>query len=386
MSLIKPKPGATAARSPAGRGGASKPRFEYKARSPEQVRAQASRAVGGRDSFFSEDIQFFTPRVGENNVRILPPPPDADWGHYGLNVAVHYGIGADESAYLCPKKMKDEPCPLCEERDRATNAGEDDLADALKPSYRVAVFVIDRAQEAKGPLLWNIAGGLDKDITKLCIDPKSGSVLAVDDPNDGYDLSFSREGEGMKTKYKGIQFSRQSSPLADDPDVGEKWLAYVLDHNIESCLKFFDADYISKVFEGQAPPETKEEKAAGGRDSKGGDAGRRRVAPRGEAAAPAAAPKPRIQPRGAAAKAPEPEPEPAGDEQPPTWEELEQLDEDGCAAVIDAFQLDPGTTEFDSIDALRDWIAEQLQIEKPAPAPAAAGGSWKDRLKKKIGK
>lgn len=378
MPLVKPKTGgATAGRSLVGRTASKPSAFQYKPRSAEQVRAQATRSVGGRDSFFTDAVQFFTPRVGDNNVRILPPPDDK-WGHYGLNVCVHYGIGADESAYLCLKKMKDEACPLCEERDRATSAGEDELADALRPNYRVAVWVIDRAQETKGPLLWNIAGGLDKDISKLCFDPKSGEVLNVDNPDEGYDLSFTRTGEGIKTKYSGIQFARHPSPLADDADVAAEWLAFVTTNNIEECLKFYEYDYITKVFEGQAPPAAK------------GEEERKPAQRGGKADKPAAAPaKPKIQPRGAAAKPPPPKEPPPDEDVPPTWEELEAMDEDAMGAVIEAFgiEIEEGK-EFESVEDLRAFIAEALQIEEPAPEPAkpAAGGSWRDKLNAKLNK
>lgn len=387
MALIKPRTPAPATSRPrvgVRPAAGAAPRFQYNARTPEQVRERAQRAIGGKDSFFSSEVQFFTPRVGDNNVRILPPPVDADWGHYGLNLCVHYGIGSDQSAYLCASKMKGEPCPLCEERDKATSAGEEELADALRPNYRVAVYVIDRAQEAKGPLLWSIAAGLDKDITKLCIDPANGEVLNVDDPNDGYDLNFTREGEGMKTKYKGIQFSRKSSPLSDDPEAAEAWLAHAAEHRIDTCLQYFDYDYVSKVFEGQAPPEKEEAPAAPARTA--------RVAPRGAkpaAEAPAPAPRTRIQPRAAVkAAAPAPEPEQAD---LPTWEELEALDEDGLAQLGEEAELVFPDDGFNSLEELRDFVAEALGIAPPAPAPApaaAAGakGSWRDRLSKLQGK
>lgn len=396
MSLVKPRAGATkpavAARvaprvgarpatRPAAAGGGFK--FEYRGRTGDQVRERASRALGGRDSFFNSDVQFLTPRVGDNNVRIMPPPPDkADvWGHYGMQLPVHYGIGADQSAYVCVNKLRGEDCVLCAERARAAGAGEEELADALKPNYRVAIYVIDRAQESKGPMIWNMPAGVDKDVTKLCIEPGSGEVLLVDDPEVGYDLSFVREGEGLKTKYKGIQFSRKPSPLADDPEVAATWLQYIVEHPIDDCLVFHDQDYIAKVFEGQAPPATKEEEAAP----------RRGPAPRGAAAKPAPAaapPKPRVQPRGAAKPAPAPEPEPApeGGGGWPTWDELQALDEDGLGGLVEEAGISDQVPAdgFESVDDLRLWVADQLQIEVPAeePAPAAkpAAGNWRDKL------
>lgn len=364
MSLIKSR--TTTANKPKV-GSSSK--FQYRARSPEQVRERAQRQIGGRDGYFNSDAQFYTPREGDNTVRILPPPPDSDWGHYGINIVGHYDIGADSSAYLCLDKMRGEPCPICEERARATAAGEEDLADALRPGYRVGIYVIDRAQESKGPLLWNMAGGLDKDITKLCIHPKTGEVLPVDDPDDGYDLIFSREGQGLKTKYKGVQFDRASSPLSDDPDAAEKWLQYVVDHSLENQLQFFDYEYTKKAFAGQPPPADEDETKS--------------IPESKPKAADKPVERPKLATRGKAAAKPTPPPEPAKEEQVelPTWDDLQAMDEDTLAALGEEAGLEFPADGFDSLESLRTWTAEQLQIEEPKPAPAVAKGSWKDRLK-----
>lgn len=360
MAIVKPK---TRVGSSVRTGGV---KFQYKARTPEQVRERAQRQIGGRDSYFNSEIQFFTPREGDNNVRILPPPPDADWGHYGVGVVVHYSIGADQSAYLCAARMKDEPCPICEERDRATSADEEALADSLRPSFRTAVYVIDRAQEGKGPLLWNIAAGLDKDITKLCIDPASGEILPVDDPNDGYDLNFTREGQGLKTKYKGIQFSRKSCPLADEPEQAEEWLKHIVEHPIDGELQYYDYDYISKVFAGQAP--AKED---------GEDTTTTTATTKTKTATKPAVIKTKITPRGKAKV----------DEDSLTWTDLEALDEDALISLGEEKNLN-FPDSFDSVDNLRNWVAEQLGIEEDkepeAPAeekPTTTKASWRDRLK-----
>jgi len=371
MSLIKK-------RTATGRPRTGGVKFEYRARTPEQVRALAQRQIGGRDSYFNSDIVFFTAREGDNNVRILPPPPDADWGHYGVSIACHYDIGPDKSAYLCRDKMLSEECPICAERAAATAAGEDDFADVLKPGYRTAVYIIDRNQEGKGPMLWNVSGGLDKDITKLCIDPATGEILPVDDPNDGYDLAFVREGTGLKTKYKGVQFARKASPLSDDPEAAEAWLEHIVAHPIDKCLVYHEYDYIKKVLEGQAPAADTDAEAA--KPAAGAKAKLAR-----KAAEPAATGgRPRIQPRGKAAA---PATEAVG---LPTYDDVQSMDEDTLAALGEEQELEfPEGEGFGSIEELRAWICEQLGLEgtepESAPEPAAGKASWRDKLRKQTG-
>lgn len=383
MGLIRRK--AAGASAPAATAPSSRPaikktgsfKFDYARRSQEQVRTYAA-SISGRDNYIKQEIPFFTPRVGDNLIRILPPPSKEKaeaWGHYGVKLALHYGIGVDESAYLCAAKMKSEACPICDERERASRAGEGDLADSLRPRFPVAVFVIDRGQESKGPMLWMIPTGVDKDIVKLVIEPGTGEVLPVDHPDEGFDLAFSREGQGLKTKYGGYKFARRSSPLHDDPAVAEAWLRFICEHPIDEQLVYYEAPYIEEVLSGQAPAQPRED--------------------RGEERSPAAKKKggeeearPSLKRRGAApAAAKEPEPKPEEEEELPTYEELCELDEEELATLGEqaGVKFPDAEDAFGSIEDLRDFIAKELGIEIPEPGPetaAASTPSWKQRLQK----
>jgi hypothetical protein len=344
--------------------------FQYKGRTPEEVKERASRAVGGRDGYFHPDIKYFTAREGLNTIRILPMPSTKDWRHYGFTIYAHYEIGPDKSAYLCLAKMKGEECPICEERSAASNAGEDELAKMLRFGERVPMFVVDRAHEGDGPMIWNVSGGMDKDISKLCVDPGTGEILLVDHPEDGYDFSFTRTGTGLKTKYSGYQFSRRTSALSDDPKVAEAWLQYITDHAIDDMLVFKDAEYIAKVLDGQpapssAPvaeeqpnPRTATTTASGGRGN-----GKARIAP---------------------AKDPEPAKEaPAGDDTP-TWAELLEMDETQLGELGDSYEDFPWPAELEDVDAMRKHVADTLGVEIPPPPPASGGNaSWKERFRSK---
>ena len=376
MALVKPRGTTAAART-------TRPVFEYKARTPEQVRARAT-ATSGRDSFVSGDVQFFTPADGPNTIRILPPPPDAEWRHYGFTIFAHNDIGADEAQYLCRSKMLNEPCACCEERDRASGAGEDDLVDALYARQSTLIYVIDRKNEDKGPLLWRISAGskksMDTRLLNLCIDPATGEVLSVDNPEEGYDLSFVRVGKGRDTTYTGHQFSRRPSPLSDDPELAAKWLQYVIENALDSdkVIKFYDYDYVKQVLEGQHPPAPAE------------PAPQTRTTAH-KPATPAAAPV--IKPR--AAPAPAAPPVQAAAAQGPlvdvTYEELQQLDQVGLEGLFNEAQFVPPAEGFNDIEELRQYIADQLQLEPPPPpepaaAAAPAAGGWRARLAAQTGK
>lgn len=352
MSLIKSRTGT------AGKSGGKTGSFKYQARSAEEVKERANRSLGNRDSFFNSEVEFFSPKKGDNTVRVLPPTWE-DARHYGIDLHIHYGIGVDESGYLCLDKMQGEKCPLCEARVTAASNEEDELADSLKPKQRVAIWVIDRSQENKGPLVWNMPAGVDKDFTNLCVDKKTGEVYSIDNPDEGFDISFTREGEGIKTKYTGLQVARRSSPLSDNPKDQEKWLAYVVEHPLPDILLMHDYDKLSAAYAGHSahPKEDKEK-------DKAGDTGGTKIRQRG-------APK---------------EEKKDDDPDKPTFEQVQEMDEDTLEAVIKDFKLEPAEDDVDSIEAARAFVCKALELEEPA-APAAeakgaAKGSWKDKLNK----
>lgn len=367
MSLIKQRGAASAARTTASKGaGAS--RFSYRARSAEEVKERANRAIGMRDSYLKQEVDFFTPPAGDNVVRIMPPTWD-EAKHYGLDLYLHYGIGPDRNAYLCLDKMKGEPCPICEERARAAAAGEEDLAKALRPRSRVLVWTINRKEEGKGPLAWSMPAGLDKDIVNCSYDQQSKAYIAIDDPSEnGFDLGFKRIGTDERTEYSAPTVARRSSPLSDNAEVADRWLEFIAKNPLPSLLVFRDYEEIKAAYAGTTV-EHKNDKASAGAAPK--------LPARRGAAAPA----------GAAASAPASPSEPvAGEVDLPSWDDVQKASEAEVTELIEAMGLAKeaeADTSIDSLDALKAWVCTRLGIEKPAPAPAAAaGGSWKDRLAK----
>jgi hypothetical protein len=209
------------------------------------------------DSIFKQDFAVFKVKDGENRVRFLPASWE-DAEHYGLDIYVHYGIGSDNQSYLCLDKMKGEECPVCLERNRA-EGGDEDYVRALTATKRVLCWVIDRDDEEAGPLLWPMAWTVDRDIATLCIDARSREALFIDDPEEGYDVTFTKTGAKLKTKYIGIKIDRRPSPLCDDADRAQEWLDFVADNPLKSVLQYFDAKRIAAAASGMKPAEDDED-------------------------------------------------------------------------------------------------------------------------------
>jgi hypothetical protein len=344
----------------------AKTKFQYRGRGAEQVQRRASQQGGSRDSYFTQDVKFFSAAAGSNRLRILPPT----WGddqnppqHYGYDIYLHYGIGPDDASYLCHDKMKGVigVCPICIERATAEAQGEKDYADTLKPGKRVAVYLINRDKSQEGPLVWSMPWTLDREVSAGSIDKSTGEVFLVDDPEAGYDVHFDRNGTGTTTKYTGVQVARRPSPLHDDPNIANQWLDHIAEHPLPNVLVFHDPEHIKKVFGGGAVKKDEE------------------TTPPAKAAAPAEE-QPRRSLRQSATAVPA----------APTWDSIHAMDEETLVQFVEAHpEVAEGLPE-DANDLplaeLADVVCELAGIAKPAPAAAAAapkaGGSYRDRLAK----
>jgi hypothetical protein len=318
----------------------SRQRFEYKPRTVSDIDRRINQQGGAREGFIRSDIKVWTPKE-ENVIRILPPAKSwQDKGHYGYEVFVHYGIGADNSAFLCLEQMKGENCPICDERIRADQAGEEEIAKELRPAKRVAMYIIDRKSEKSGPQIWVAPWTVDRDISALCKDPKTGGILNIDDPNPdgGYDVSFNRgKNSGGFFEYTGIQIDRRPSPLSDDDDQAQAWLEYIERNPIPEVLVFADKRHIAKVFSGEFKADSAEKSTTAKSSKEGNTMG---LIKKGKKVA-------------------------TKKQKELTWDDIHSMSEEELEALIEEKELDASDEEFDSLEQAQDWVCEQLSIEKP---------------------
>ena len=192
--------------------------YEYSSRSPDAMKKRGDQSGGDFDKYLSDDVKAYKVADGDNIIRFLPPT----WNkpeHFGLDIYLHYGVGPDRQSYLCLLKMKEEPCPICEERARAQKDGDEKYAKDLEAKKRVLVYLIDRNNEKAGVQAWGMPWTVDRDICKISVDKRSGETLELDNPEDGYDVEFEKKGAKDRTEYLGIAVSRRSSELGK-----EEWL------------------------------------------------------------------------------------------------------------------------------------------------------------------
>ncbi len=226
--------------------------FQFRPRSAAGVQQRAQETDAGWDRPFRPDVNLWKPKAGDNTIRILP----ATWegaDYYGYDVYMNYGVGPDRrSAYLSIHHHLRQPDPLYEAYQRARREGNNDLEREFRATHRQAYWLIDRADVEAGPMLWPApVTTFDRNLAAAGIDPDTGEVLQIEDPVNGFDVSFRKEGEGIKTRYTGIVVHRRPSPLHHDQNIAQQWLKYVVDNPIPKTLVFYPAERIKAAMTGE---------------------------------------------------------------------------------------------------------------------------------------
>jgi hypothetical protein len=224
--------------------------FKYKRRSVDDVRKRASEKTGSFDSFIKSDFKRYKVRDGKNLIRILPPTWE-DPKHYGYTIFLNYSIGADNQTFLSLAEMKGEKDPLAEARKEAQHEGDKEMAKKLTPRKRSLMWVIDRTDEDEGPLLWDAPFTVDTDFVNLSIDEDTKEVIYVDDPKEGCDIRFYKEGTGVGTKYPAARMKILApSPISEDKGLQKEWLDFIKENPVPDCLQYFDYNHIQEAFDG----------------------------------------------------------------------------------------------------------------------------------------
>ena len=226
-----------------------KSKYEYRPRDPGEVRRRAERSSQSYDSIFKEGFDTYKPKVGDNTIRFLPPTWD-DPKHYAYTIFVHNNVGPGRGgAYLC-RKMIDKSCPICDAQMQAQRHGEEEDANQLRATERAAVYLLDRKENQPTPRLYNMPRSTDKDICALVYNKNRGTALYLDNPDEGFDVSFQREGNDKHTKYRAFQIDVESTPISDDTKTRDKIMTIVEENPIPTVLNFFSEEYLQGLLSG----------------------------------------------------------------------------------------------------------------------------------------
>lgn len=163
------------------------------------------------DVMEKKGIKTYKAEVGTNFLAIIPPT-DLE-RHFAFEVHVHYDVGPNNSAYVCPRKWDDSACPVCEEFFKLKRSGEDiddDVLRSMAPKRRFLMLVLDMKNDKtmdEGLMLYDFPSTVHDEIIELCVEARSGAFIDISQTDEnGTNVIFSRKGKGMMdTRYFGFK-------------------------------------------------------------------------------------------------------------------------------------------------------------------------------------
>lgn len=228
------------------------PKYVYKKRTVEDVEKRANQQGGNFIGIIKDAIKTYTSPKGENYIRVCPNPESET--HYGMDVWVHYSVGPQNANVICLMKMSNKPCHTCQMQKALEEAGRDEEAKDLKPTKRVLMYLADRKQpDVDHPFAWLMPWTLDRDISKACKDRITGEVYYIDDPEEGYDITFENTKEGDFTKYIAVQVGRR--PCSLGLKHGDKFMDFILENPLSSILIWRTFEEQKELYGGGTAPD-----------------------------------------------------------------------------------------------------------------------------------
>lgn len=167
--------------------------------------------------------------------------------YYERTIFVHYGVGVESKAFLCPKSVG-KRCPICEERGRMSREPGVDkkVLQALKPKERQLFNVIDLDNEDKGIQLWefsywNFGNLLEQELAA----PRNVKNFVFSDLEGGKTvlIRFSQErGDEGRIYIKATRIDFMDRNGDYDESVGKEV------HNLDTILNFPTYEELKREF------------------------------------------------------------------------------------------------------------------------------------------
>jgi len=213
----------------------SKRKFQSK-KLEKRIKTSRERSKGGGKNIIKDDIeiQMWRPKDGSHIVDVIPyfagkHDPNLKEGEdsYSYEYWAHTNVGPGNTMILCPIEMFDEPCPICEHRQKLRDKGVDDEKwKKLFPKRRNLYNIIsyDKGEQKKGIQVWDISWHyFEKFVLAIAkkTDRRTGKEKSVifPDPVKGKSINFEIEpakGKDDYPKYLGHSFDNRGYEIEDE--------------------------------------------------------------------------------------------------------------------------------------------------------------------------
>ncbi len=226
--------------------------FNFKPPDDDDVKQRAERRGGGSfDNIFKAGVDVWRPKDGDNLIRILPAGWENEKNHYALKVFIHKWVGVNKGTYLCLRKMRGKPCPICDASEESSRAGEKDDAYKMSAVENYVCYILARDDDKMSsiPQLYLMGRTLDSDIAALSRSKKSGKTLWLTNQDEGNDVNVRRTGKQLLTKYL-PSIEHESCPILDDQKAQDKVIAHIIEYPIPSLLEYKSIEYLEQIMSG----------------------------------------------------------------------------------------------------------------------------------------
>ena len=196
--------------------------------------------TGQFKSIFVDDpiLKFWKPTSAEHIIDIIPyfagsNDPELKEGEqtHVLIIFVHYDVGVNKDAFVCPARNYNQPCPICEYREdlRREEDYDEELVKSLNPKKRSIynVVVLDSPkEEAKGVQVFDVAHWyMEKHLSALAKVPdrnaggRAGAAnryVPFSSLDHGMSVAFEKKGSKRNTEYIGHKFVERGYSISDE--------------------------------------------------------------------------------------------------------------------------------------------------------------------------
>lgn len=224
------------------------------------------RAYSDRISYLRNDVPLYKPTNDQkSHVRLIPMPDGS--GYFSYPVLIHFGLGAEGNSVCCPV-MKKEKCPLCVHSKQLYSEGAKEQAKQFRAATYNLCWIIDRADQTKGPQMWPIANATITTIRNLMTNPRTGAIQSLCDIYRGFDLFFVKRKDSATAMFFTINdLMRDTDPTplsiaVDDASFAkdkqlQEWLQFVDDHQVNDIVNYIPQEQMETLAFG--PPITSDD-------------------------------------------------------------------------------------------------------------------------------
>ena len=192
---------------------------QFKSFNEEQLNKVAAERLR-RIAYVRPEFDVFEPGPGDHAIRIIPPLAEERWTDaFFLTIRTHW-LG---KTIMCPRSVQalGRECPVCAEFFERRKQGEipreiNGISGVIRHLMWVWVVPLQGQQPEMKPKIYPCPDSLLDAILRAARDRLTKRFLNFLDPQSGGLILFTKEGQGLSTKYVNVELDRNAMPVPEE--------------------------------------------------------------------------------------------------------------------------------------------------------------------------